>query len=193
MVFDADASLYVGGSFDNAGGTAAGHVARWDGISWHPLGAGTDGSVLALSMGQDGLLYAGGYFTIAGGMVVNRIASWDGTSWYPLGTGVYGFVNALAAGIDGSVYAAGNFLYAGGVLAHLVARWDGGAWHALGTGLGESPYPSYVSELAINTAGELWAAGSFGTAGGKPSTYVAVWSPTAMSWFLPVIRRRVDH
>src|SRR5712691_4719460 len=37
------ADLYVGGSFSWAGGISALNVARWDGTTWYPVGAGTGG------------------------------------------------------------------------------------------------------------------------------------------------------
>ena len=42
-------SLYAGGRFTTAGGVTAHHIARWDGVAWHPLGDGMDNHVLALA------------------------------------------------------------------------------------------------------------------------------------------------
>jgi hypothetical protein len=47
--------LYVGGTFETAGGLPASNIARWDGESWSPLGGGMDGMVLALKSFDDGL------------------------------------------------------------------------------------------------------------------------------------------
>mgnify|MGYP003590004362 CR=1 FL=1 len=99
-----DGSVYVGGSFTNAGGVAAYGIARWDGAQWWPLGAGVSSTVHALTF-HEGMLYAGGEFNYAGGTRVNRLACWDGTNWWPVGpgtsNGVNGTVAALAYGFDG--------------------------------------------------------------------------------------------
>ena len=36
----------TGGTFTDAGGTAANTIARWDGATWEPLGAGMTGYTL---------------------------------------------------------------------------------------------------------------------------------------------------
>jgi hypothetical protein len=64
-------NLYVGGSFTNISGVRANRIAKWDGITWSPLGSGTlfpgasGGAVVALHVvGQN--LYVGGSFRTAG-------------------------------------------------------------------------------------------------------------------------------
>jgi hypothetical protein len=136
--------VYAGGSFTEAGGTAANNVARWNGTTWSALGAGaTNGvsnttnnaSVMALTMaGND--LYVGGQFAQAGGVAANNVARWNGTGWSPLGisasNGVQGYVAALAVAANGDVYTGGGFTQAGGIAANNVAKWNGTAWSPLG-------------------------------------------------------------
>jgi len=65
--------LYAGGSFTNAGGSAANGIAKWNGSAWSALGSGMNNTVWALAVsGSD--LYAGGYFTTAGGKVSAYVA-----------------------------------------------------------------------------------------------------------------------
>jgi hypothetical protein len=76
-------ALFAGGYFMNVGGVEASCVARWDGTSWSALGSGTDGSVYALAVFDDGAdghpdLYAGGSFSVAGGISSSQIAQWFG-------------------------------------------------------------------------------------------------------------------
>jgi hypothetical protein len=68
--------LYVGGSFDTAGGTTASNIAKWDGSSWSMLGSGLNKLVSALGVSGH-FLYAGGNFTIAGGKTCTYIARAD--------------------------------------------------------------------------------------------------------------------
>ncbi len=76
-------SLYVGGSFTQAGGLAANRIARWSGGTWSALSTGTNGDVRALAafdVDADGpsltSLMVGGDFTTAGGYASGRIARW---------------------------------------------------------------------------------------------------------------------
>jgi hypothetical protein len=84
-------ALYASGGFDAAGGVPAKRIAKWDGASWLPLGAGMSSNVHALTDFNDGggaKLYAGGEFTIAGETGATIIAGWDGATWSPLGVGL---------------------------------------------------------------------------------------------------------
>ena len=82
LAFGPDGSLYAGGDFSTAGGSAANSIASWDGTAWHPLGSGLENCgfncVRALAVGRDGSLYAGGSFTLAGGRPSSSIAKWIG-------------------------------------------------------------------------------------------------------------------
>lgn len=98
--------LYVGGMFHQAGGTAANHIAKWDGTAtWSPLGTtaknGVDDAVWAVKTTPNGELYVAGQFTKATDanktITVNRIAKWDETSssWNALGVGTNDIVAAM--------------------------------------------------------------------------------------------------
>jgi hypothetical protein len=109
-------TLYAGGYFTTAGGSAANYIAQWNGSSWSAARFG-DGAiryyarVAALAV-SGGTLYAGGEFTTAGGSAANDIAQWNGSSWSALGSGMNGTVYALAVS-GGTLYAGGDFTTAG--------------------------------------------------------------------------------
>jgi hypothetical protein len=122
--------LYAGGSFINAGGVPARHLARWDGTRWWSVGTdlanGVNGTVEAVAVhGRD--VYVGGSFSEAGGLSAARIARWNGQFWSPLGSGVsngiQGEVFALACD-DTGVYVGGRFGQAGGWPANNLAKWE---------------------------------------------------------------------
>jgi hypothetical protein len=169
-------TLYAGGNFTNAGGTAAKYVAQWDGTNWSALGSGVGSkiiadrpSVSALAVSGD-KLYVGGFFTLAGGSDANYIAQWDGNNWSAVGSGVGGFspaVSALAVS-GGSLYVAGSFTTAGGNPANYIAQWDGNGWSPLGSGMDRA-----VNALAISGS-TLYVGGDFFTAGGRVSAYAAM-------------------
>jgi len=87
--------LYVGGSFNRAGGLVANGIAKWSNDAWNSLGAGVTGgsfyptTVSALAIGSDGTVYVGGQFYLAGGIRSTNIARWTtNNTWSALGPGL---------------------------------------------------------------------------------------------------------
>ena len=161
-------TLYAGGWFTNAGGSAANYIAQWNGSSWSALGSGLSSYVYALAV-SGSTLYAGGFFTTAGGRAANYVAQWNGTNWSALGSGISGagydnegyyihpWVYALATA-GSTLYAGGFFTTAGGRAAVNIAQWNGSSWSALGSGLdGGDGYGPYVS-LAVSGSTFMQAA-----------------------------------
>jgi len=184
-------ALYAGGSFTAAGGIRANHVARWNGVSWSPLGEGTNSNVHALVVldecrGAGPELYEGGSFTMAGGAAASRVARWDGASWTPLGGQIEGgpftpTVLALAAFDDGSgagpsLHIAGDFKTIDGATVNNIARWNGSSWSPLANGTDGA-----VSTLAAFDDGSgagpaLYAGGEFIFPSGVAARRVARWN-----------------
>ncbi len=184
-------SLYAGGLFTSIGGVQARRIARWDGSSWSPLGAGTSGGVYSLAV-FGGALYAGGYFQNAGDLfqTVGGIARWTGSAWAYAGDpavhalsaggvaaeGPQG-IEALAAFDDGS----GPALYALGLINDAgltgIARFRDGGWSALGTGVATQGYGGAALAVFDDGAGSaLYAGGDFTVAGQLGVSGVARWN-----------------
>lgn len=148
--------------------------AQW--LSLSGQSNGLDGSVNVLTVDSSGNLYVGGWFDKAGGSNVNFIAKWDGKSWSSLGRGFpqpFSFVNgpyAIVFDKAGNLYAGGNITNAGGIPVNYVAKWDGTNWSALGSG-----QPSFVGSLALDNAGNLYAATRQGISEWNGNT----WTPLA--------------
>jgi len=179
-------TLYAGGDFTTAGGSAANYIAQWDGSTWSALGSGMNNEVRALAV-SGSTLYAGGYFTNAGGSAANAIAQWNGSSWSALGSGMGGFevgvtcVSALA--VSGStLYAGGQFTTAGGSAANAIAQWNGSSWAALGSGMNswQNGFGVDVSALAVSGS-TLYAGGGFATAGSSAANNIAQWNGNTWS------------
>lgn len=187
------AALYAGGRFTDAGGSAANHIAKWDGSSWSALGTGLSGAndptVYALTTFDDGTgnaLYVGGQYASAGGVVANNVARWDGSTWSALGTGIGGSVAALAVFDDGTgpaLYAGGIFPTAGGAPAQNIAKWNGTSWSSLNSPMtGNSS--TIVRALAVFDDGggpALYVGGSFISVAGVTTNYIAKWNGSAWS------------
>lgn len=130
-----------------AGGTAMtggrGHVHRWTGSAWAPVGTFLDAPVRALAM-LGGDLVAGGSFessrvSAAAGAPGDRslanVARFDGASWQPMASGLDDEVRVLVPVRDG-VLAGGFFTRTGDGRTFLptrLARWTGSAWRPVGS------------------------------------------------------------
>jgi hypothetical protein len=153
--------------------------------NWSSVGGPNGGPVTVLALAADGLgnLYAAGSFTVIGNVMATNVAKWDGTSWSPLGGGISGgnptSVNALAAN-DGMLYAGGSFTAAGGVPATNVAQWNGSTWSALGSGI-NGAVNALTMWHPLFGASQIYAGGSFTSAGGTTASNIASWDGSRWS------------
>lgn len=95
--------------------------------------------------------------------------------------GLNGYCNALAIDSVGNVYVGGVFTQAGSTSANSIAKWDGSSWSALGNGLTKSGGTASCRALAIDSNNNLYAGGSFTTAGTEGVNYIAKWDGTTWS------------
>ncbi len=201
-VFDAGLgggpALYAGGAFATAGGQSANSIARWNGVAWSPLGAGTNGSVNAFAVHDDdgggNALFVGGAFTVADQVAASRIARFRSENFSSFGrsNGVTGGIDRLVTLNDGNgpaLYAIGALTNAGGLASSRIARWSAGAWTGLAGGANAA-----VSDLTIYDDGSgraLYASGSFTRIGGVDANFIArwngsVWSPLGTGTNIPI-------
>jgi len=191
-------ALYVAGSFNTASGETVNHIARWDAASgaWTPLGSGTNGTVWALTVYDNGLgngpaLYAAGEFSTAGGVTAHRIARWNARTgtWSPIGSGMNGTVYALTVFDDGAgdgptLYAGGQFTVAGGVLANRIAKLTprSATWSKVGQGFDNRVYALTVFDDGLGGGPALHAGGLFTTSDRIPVNRIARWNPATGTW-----------
>ena len=166
--------IYAAGSFVKSGETITLNIARWDGISWLPLGNGLSAAANAMTTDANGHLIVGGSFpyadgTSSTGILVRNIARWDGENWHAIGSGLPSAVGSLVTGPDGSIYA--------GTLGGMVYKWDGSEWVQLGGGFTEVGGSSgrAVFALALDGSGRLYAGGGFSTYDGQTIRRLARW------------------
>lgn len=171
--------LYAGGVFTQAGGIPAIDIAKWDGVTWGPLGGGViSGSGISSLLMQGTELVAGGTFTNIGGVLSKNIAKWDGLIWSPIGAGLdYTGVTTVSTltTYNGDLYAGGTFNVSGSTTVNNIARWDGTNWQPLTTG-------TNGKVLALCVYGsDLYVGGTFTDAGGVPVNNIAKWDGTTWS------------
>jgi hypothetical protein len=199
QVFDdgTGSRLWVGGSF--GADPNVGFIGTWDGTQWAPaccLPNATNTGVESLTVhdaGQGPTLYAG--FETASGY--GCIALWTGQSWVTVGGGLgfgfplptyYPFVQALTsynAGGGAELYLGGGFDGSQTVASKGIIRWDGLHWNTLGSGLagiaGQRPAVNSLTVYDDGSGPALYVAGSFATAGGITSPWIARWNGTTWS------------
>jgi len=156
-----DNKLIVGGFFSTIGGPTVNSLAAWDGTSWSSVGGGGSLWVLALEV-LGGKLYSGGLF--------GYLQSWDSSVWSNIAPGAGDF-DAFQAftSLRDSLFIGGQF----STFGNNICVWDGTGFHPLGSGLNGA-----VTALAA-FGNDIFVAGDFSTAGGKPSLNLARWSKQA--------------
>ncbi|MBI1379486.1 MAG: hypothetical protein GC161_00155 [Planctomycetaceae bacterium] len=194
------AALYVGGSFQFAGGVSANGVARWDGSVWNalptplPTGAFAVYSLVEWDAGQGPELFAGLFSASLG--APTGVVRWDGSVWSTLGQGLSGadlfgvIVEELTVFDDGTgeaLYAGGAFSNSGTQTVRNLGRWNGSAWQEVGGGTLGAVRAMAAADDGTGTAlfvgGEFTAVGpTFQPAGGVARFDGALWTPMATTW-----------
>jgi hypothetical protein len=171
--------VVVGGTFNAADGTPASGLARWNGSSWHPLGAGSSETVPAVGMSPTGELVASGRFPELFGQHAFGVARWTGSAWSAVGEAFSKAPSSLVFDSGGRLIASGDLNTIGFQLVESVVVWNGTQWSTLpGTWTQD-----WVRELAPLPGGGLVATGDFdriavGWVANQVAMYDgAAWSP----------------
>ncbi|MBM4060904.1 MAG: hypothetical protein FJ265_07380 [Planctomycetes bacterium] len=158
------AALHVfAGDFTIAGDRFASRIATWNPATGAiaTLGAGMNGSVLALAVMANGDLVAGGDFSQAGGQPANRIARWNGAAWSSFGAGADDSIRDLEVLPNGELCVAGRFITVDGRvssrLALLTTTCPAGALHS-GTGCASTVGPMVLEADALPWSGGTYRA-----------------------------------
>lgn len=165
--------LVVGGYFTWLGSQGSvQHLARWNGVSWLPLGGAPNDTVWTVLRCANGDLVASGDFTAIGGVPCQRLARWNGTAWSACGSGLDGSVRRVVELPNGDLLAAGDFQHAGGIAAAGLARWDGSAWSPVDGGV-----DGRVESMVLRPAGDVVFGGRFAVANGEAAMLQATLAP----------------
>jgi hypothetical protein len=181
--------VYVGGMFHQAGDRDAYHIARWDGSTWHPIGAydGLNGDVYTLEMKPDGSeIYVGGDFTDEfgnPGSGLTRVAKYivATNTFEPIGDGFDDIVYKLKLSPSFDLYAAGAFTHSSTRDVNYVAEFDGGAW----VPLGNNDMDDYATTIEFDSKGTMIVGGRFNSIGTLEVRGLAYWNGS--NWLRPDI------
>lgn len=111
--------LIAGGNFSAAGGVPAAGIARWDGLTWSPLGSGLPGVVQDVRSMPNGDLIA--VYVAAGGS--SGVRRWDGASWSNTGSTFQGYVWTAAVADEGELFVGGDFILMNSQVSSRSARY----------------------------------------------------------------------
>jgi hypothetical protein len=175
--------VYAGGSFHNAGGAAAWHIARWDGIQWRTLGAklGLNDSVNSIAISKDGnKIYVGGTFTDDYSDAASeflRVAEYNITSniFLAVGGGLNNEVKEVKISPAGYLYAAGSFTTVGitpFAPMKRIVKFNGSAWEQLANGVDDGT----VYSMSVKASDNMTVVGTFTSIGDVPCKGVALWN-----------------
>ena len=184
LTADSNGTLYAGGAFINLEDVAAADNVAYlpSGGEWQPMSAGPAPCGCAVTDFVRGLTAVGTDVYIGtdaddvdGIPQADHVAKWNGSGWSALGAGSGGAngwfpattsIEALA-GTGTHLFVTGAFLNANGdARADNVAFFDGTAWHPVGSdGAGNGPWLGNGLALALVDR-QLYAAGTFTSAGG---------------------------
>jgi hypothetical protein len=175
LAIDGGGNIWAGGSFTYG----AKYVAKWSGSSWiAPSGNSADGTGIVYALAyspQQNRMYIGGSFTNWAGVAnLNGLTAWMYNGWASdLGLLFQTEIHALIVSSLGNIYIGGIFNYTPGGTpnAKNVAMYDlaSKTWSPIGAGLGTGTGQAVLS-LALDTANNLYAGGTFGNAA---SPYIA--------------------
>ena len=178
--------IIAGGTFANANGVACAGIARWNGTTFVPFGAGITGggaSIQALAIDKAGNIYSGGQHTTADGVTCANIEKWNGKTFEPLGSGLNSGCYTLEIDDNGLLYAGGTFTTAGGIaLADRMAVWNGTTWAHINIDL---PGAAEVDSILANNK-DLYI--GYTTAGDGSASYVNSVVNSGSSSAFPVMK-----
>jgi len=164
-----------------------GNWRKWTGTAYASLITGLNGLVLCAAEAPDGKIYVGGDFTNAGGVAeADYLARWNPITeaWEAVIAGINNYIWCMAFGANGDLYIGGSFTDLGSANGDRIVKITGlepdgtPTIHALGTGIADG----YCRSIVIDANGDVYAGGSFTSAGGVANTsHIAKWNGTVWS------------
>ena len=144
------------------------------------IGTGFDNVVYAIAVQPDGKIVVGGLFSTYNGVTQNRITrlNADGTrdTSFTIGTGFNQEVLAIAIQSDGKIVVGGFFTTYSGTTQRFIARLNTDGTRDTGFRgyeVGILNFNGAVRAIAIQSDGKILVGGSFNTASGTTSSYIA--------------------
>ncbi len=181
--------LFVGGNFDNAGGSAAANLAVYDYTAeeWDNPAVGPNGTVYALRRNSSSTfqMYVGGDFDSVGTLATGPLAYYSklSESWGSFNVPIYGTVRTLSENSYGNQFAVGgefDFVGADSLNVNDIMLFAAAPADTSVAALGNGPlrygdYTVNIADVAVDTADNIYAVGNFTHAGGIELNHVGYW------------------
>lgn len=178
--FDDEGRVYIGGTFEFAGGVQAHGLARWDGQNWEGLGSEAM-EVSAIHLDKN-LLYVAGYNNEPHAHAV-QVAQWESHSLRPIGQfreECCGFndIYVLTTDKSGKLYVGGDFNSADTLRTKGLTTWDGMRWNSMGSEIRGRYLLDYqldaVHDMVVRDT-SYYIGGNFNAVGNQQTLCVARW------------------
>lgn len=181
--------LFVGGSFNHAGGAPTNRLAAWDGSTWSQFDGDLSGAVYdcdVFDIGAGPELLIGGAFEFDGDVRIGCLTRRSAGSWQQFGAGLPEDVLAWAEHDDGTgggsqLFVGGRFDSPSSAFPKRVARWTGTTWGTVGEGFDDQVDDLAVFDDGLGGGPSLYAAGRFASSGSVPLNRLARWDGVAWS------------
>lgn len=174
--------IYVGGNFENIGGTTAKFFAKWDGNKWDTVVSGLNAPVNVIFFEESGKLWIGGQFTSIQGTATSYLASSENGQWQ-----TYDFLNGQVRSFskfNDKVFIGGDFTFnsinGNEDETSCVAYYENSEWKQAGV-LGNHP-GAKVFSLVFDEKGMLYAGGIFYSFSGDTLTIENIAAYNGSDW-----------
>jgi hypothetical protein len=179
--------VWAVGSYHNGNNVSQTLILHWDGSAWtqvpspDPGGAARDQELTSVTGVSARDAWAVGFYD-TGAFDKSIILHWNGTSWKQVNSPSPGsqgtFLQSVGAASAGNAWAVGS-AYNGAADKTLIVHWDGSAWKQVKTpNPGGATQNSDLMSVAVTSANDAWASGSYGTGTGL-RTLVLHWDGSA--------------
>lgn len=178
LAIDQNGILYIGGTFANAGGSAATRIVKYNPTTnaFTTMGTGASSTVRALAVGLDNTVYIGGDFATLNGVTCTRLGKWNGSAFSAVGGAVAGggaIVYSLLVASNGTLYVGGDFTTLNSVSCLRIGKWNGSVFSPLGGGADNG----VVYVIYEDPSGNIYISGSFtSVASSTLIQYVGIWN-----------------
>jgi hypothetical protein len=177
----------AGSGWDLANGLGSPNGNNWiaSALAWNIVPSPSSGYLNGVAAVTSTNVWAVGYYPTVSG-TNTLIEHWNGTKWNVISSpNVAGSSSDILKGVAvvsaSDVWAVGDYSYSGSNPQTLIEHWDGTSWHIV-TSPNPGPSEDILNGVAVVSANEIWAVGSYIVSGYGPlQLLIEHWDGTSWS------------